>query len=300
MLAVLLSNAGVLVQAQNGQQVFQIELQDMFELIRYLIGLAFVIFGTFVLLYNGFATQVFLKNYDSAQKVNGLVISCEAGRNPETGGIEYTTQAIFSTVLPTHDGYIKHPDTETAGNPMGGQEYIHRFQSNWKTPPGTSVDLYCIPQQPQSAITKEFLDQQRSSFSWLTVISVLLPAIALGGLFVGLCITEVLRSPQDKHWVGWIISAVGTLSIFFLCWGICDARFCEHAATTYLSAHPVVRRVAMERPPSTIVLTPPGSPKQGGSSGGVALDPAGVHADQNLGISPVRSRSSLTSNDDFV
>jgi hypothetical protein len=266
-------------------------------LIRYLIGLAFVVFGSFFLLYKKCATRLFLKRYHDPQKVTGVVIACTLNTNSKTSA-RYDVQVVFSAAPSNPTDYVKHPDVESFGEVALSQEYLHIFTSYWMSPPGSKIDLYCIPDRPQSAVTKDLLDEKKASFSWFAVIAVLLPAIAIGGSFVALCADVIGDFPKEKRWVGWTIFSVCTLCFFGFGWGICDDMFCEYIADNFLSSQPVYRKVSTMRPPSTIVLTPPSSPRAQNQSIGDLGDLAGIYSAQNLGIQHCRSQSSLTTDND--
>lgn len=281
---------------ENKNQFFDVELEDIFALVRNLIGLACVVFGTFFLLYKRCCQRIFLRRYRDAQIVTGVVVACTLNKNSSTSA-RYDVQVVF-TYTPTYQTeYVRQPDVESYAGLS--QEYMHVFTSYWMCPQGSKIDLHCIPNQPQSAITKEFLEEKRASFSWFFVVLVILPALALGGYLVSLCVKVIGEFPDTKHWVGW--TTFGVCCFFITCfgWSTSDDAFCEHVNDTFLSAHPVYRRVTATRPPSTIMLTPPSSPGAHPPPGKARLgDPYAPHAEQSLGIQHCRSQSSLTTEND--
>jgi hypothetical protein len=58
----------------------EMEIEAWFDLIRYMLGLSFVIFAIFSLLYRPIATRFFLRRFDrpdEIEEINGVVLSCE-------------------------------------------------------------------------------------------------------------------------------------------------------------------------------------------------------------------------------
>jgi len=293
----LLLPQNILAQNDN-KKFFDVDLIDIYHLARYMLGVACIVFAGFFLLYNTCALRIFLKRYRDPQVVNGVVVACTVNRNSNSSA-RYDIQVVFAYTPTTQTEYVKQPDVESfAGLP---QEYMHVFSSYWMSPQGSKIDLYCIPDQPKSAVTKEFLDEKKASFSFLYVALMLIPILTLGAYFVSICVKIIGDFPEDKRWVGWVTFGIFSVLLLGFATATCDNAFCEYVAENFLSTQMVYRRVAVTRPPSLIMLTPPTSP--GGSipqeqrRGSLLGDPAGPHA-KDLAIQHCRSQSSLTTDDE--
>jgi hypothetical protein len=283
----------------QSKQVFDVEIEDIFALIRYMIGLGFVVFGTFFLLYKDCAKREFLKRYQDAQILTGEVVACTLNKTNYTSP-RYEVHVIFTAHPSDQTDYVKHSDPESYGGAIMSQDFLHSFISYWMAPEGSKINLYCIPDQPQSAITKDFLEEQLASFSWVAFVTILIPALGIAVLFVTLCMETIDEFPNDKHWVGWTLFGICNLAVFVLSWGACDEMFCDYAAETFLSSQPVYRKVLTTRPPSTIILTPPASPRSQAQPTGERGEPSSLPPDLDLGIEQCRSQSSLTTENDLV
>jgi len=228
----------------SADRIFDVEIQDLIILFRYLIGLGFVIFGVFFLLYKDFATKIFLERYDEENKVIGLVVACDGTKGQR--GRKYEVQVVYRAdppkTTPQRRRIRRNEDPKAASGPLLQQEYMHKFKSNWMTPQGTILDLYLIPDQPRSAVTKDLLDTKKEFFSWTNALTILIPGCGLAAIFVDLCMDMFSNFPPDRAWVGWSISGAWVVLAVFVSWAICDNQFQNQTRQTFLSSYPVQRR----------------------------------------------------------
>lgn len=270
-------------------RIYDIEIRDLFALFRYLIGLAFVIFGMFYLLYKDYAVRVFLQQYDTSEKVTGLVVSCKeeqprhvSNSNSKNktltsiyegdGGEEqqkqkpvkqYKVDVIYTAAMEHYEEDDRRKRKEPAVGPLlvVQQEYKHKFVSNWLAPQGTTMDLFMIPSKSRSAITREMLETNRNKFTWLHALAVLVPGLSLAGGFVWLCYDRIQNEfPPDKGWVGWVMFVTLLILIVLASFSLCDYQFQEYVFETFLSSYPIQRRdslgniVNQPPPPTTVFL----------------------------------------------
>jgi hypothetical protein len=75
------------------------EIEDWTNLIRHLIGLGFVLFVTFSVVYDDLANQTFLKNYAKAEPIAGKAISCKEMKDQVK---KYEIQVIYAATSPKY------------------------------------------------------------------------------------------------------------------------------------------------------------------------------------------------------
>lgn len=236
----------------SANDLFDTDLDDLLSLFRYLIGLAFTIFGMFFLVYKDYAARVFVQFYDSAEIVSGYVVACQ-----ETSSRTHQVQVVFA--VPRAPLAQPQPMDSTAGEILlQQQEYMLKYDSQWLIPQGTSMDLYYIPGKPRSAVTKDRLESTRSMFSWAKSLSVLVPGMMLVVVFTSLCIDVINDFPNGSEWTGWVAFVICSGWIVLASWSICDYQFQDYAKKYFLSAYPVQRRDSNGNivPPPTVVVTP--------------------------------------------
>ncbi len=242
----------------SANRIFETEIDDLLILFRYLIGLAFTVFGIFFLLYKDYATKIFLQFYENAEIVSASVVACntiQSGR--------YQVKVVFSAASPkTLLQPRGHVNPTGAGDALLQQEYMLKYDSLWLTPQGTRMDLYLIPGKPRSAITKDLLDSGRESFSWTKALSILVPGLMLVVVFISLCIDIINNFPPGSQWTGWIAFVIGSGWIVLASWSFCEYQFQDYAKMKFLSAFPVQRRDSNGNivPPPLAMPTPTTSP----------------------------------------
>lgn len=221
---------------------FDTDIDDLLTLFRYLIGLAFTIFGMFFLVYRDYAARVFVHFYDAAEIVPGYVVACQ-----ETRKGAYQVQVVYTVPCqkaPTLQPHSQLQGTESSTEEilLQQQEYMLKYDSLWLTPQGTSMDLYYIPGKPRSAVTKDRIETTRAMFSWAKSLSVLVPGTMLVVVFVSLCIDVINDFPRGSEWTGWVALVICSGWIVLASWSICDYQFQDYAKNYFLSAYPVQRR----------------------------------------------------------
>lgn len=218
------------------------ELKDLHELFRYMLGLSFIIVGIFFLAYRDMKMLNLVRSYDRSNPTKGQVLSCE-----EIPGLlgQYETQVIYSAGIPRHLR-LSHLRQRRYRTVVGGsllqQDYCRRFKSNWKSEPGAMMDLYLIPDQPRSAANEELLSSVREDISRVRLGMILVPGVLLAMLFFFLCFEAVQHGHPRNRWISWIVFCVCMSLVLFGTWVFCDAGYKQEAEHHFFSAYAVQRR----------------------------------------------------------
>jgi hypothetical protein len=227
----------------NDETEEEILIEDWFNLIRYMMGLAFLIFGILFLLYSDIGTYSLLRSYNKlGRSIPGEVLSCA-----EIPGHvkKFEIEVLYSAESPKYKDYRKqfrYPDA------METREYLRRFQTDWKTPRGSMVELIILPGIPTSACTSEMIDLKLYSISKLGTLPaklcmVLPPALTLICLFSYLAYRQVMDFSSNSSFVTSYIVVVSCLMLFVLIsWSICDVQFQEMKRKVFHSAVCVRRK----------------------------------------------------------
>jgi hypothetical protein len=239
------------VWSDGNERYLQVaEIEDWANLIRHLIGLGFVLLVTFSIVYDDLATHIFLKNYAKAERIAGKVVSCEEMKDQVK---KYEIQVVYAATSPKCAYRYIHQDTTgpiststSSPHALLQKQYVRRFESNWMTPRGSSIDLFLIPSLPRSACTPELIDVhvQQGSKRKRRMTLVFLPAMTMISIFLGLSILEILNLPEPRHrLVGWIV-LLGCFVLFVcLSWSFCDYHFQQSARATFMAAVPVKQTI---------------------------------------------------------
>jgi hypothetical protein len=200
-------------QGVNSQgNATEIEIEAWFTLFRYLVGLGFVIFGAYTILYNDIATYIFLKKYQKATPIQGQVLSCEE----LPGNVKkYEIQVLYSAIVRkfASDPRLRFRYPEAL---LLQKEFLRRFESNWLIPRGSSVDLLLL---------------------------IIIPATSLIALFAGLSIREVLTFDwRTEQLLGWAFLIFCCGLFVCLSWSFCDFQFQARAKNIFFSAVPKQRK----------------------------------------------------------
>jgi hypothetical protein len=227
-------------QGVNSQgNATEIEIEAWFTLFRYLVGLGFVIFGAYTILYNDIATYIFLKKYLKATPIQGQVLSCEE----LPGNVKkYEIQVLYSAIVRkfASDPRLRFRYPEAL---LLQKEFLRRFESNWLIPRGSSVDLLLLPGFPKSGCTPEMIDAKKSQLSIARIILTIIPATSLIALFAGLSIREVLTFDwRTEQLLGWAFLIFCCGLFVCLSWSFCDFQFQARAKNIFFSAVPMQRK----------------------------------------------------------
>jgi hypothetical protein len=158
LLALLLCN--VVHGDGDGESEEEVLVEDWFDLIRYLMGLAFLIFGIFFVLYSVIATYSMLRCYNKTGRiVTGEVLPC----TDVPGHVKkFEIEVLYSADTPQFKdsrNKFRYPDA------METKEYLRRFQTDLKTPRGSMIELITLPGIPTSACTSEMIGLKLNSLS---------------------------------------------------------------------------------------------------------------------------------------
>ena len=205
---------------------------DWFNLIRYLFGLGFVIFGATSLLYSHLSTYLLLQKYKSTGKtISGQVLSCE--EDPRF-------LKKFSLEIFYRRGIKQQADSEEA---VRRRDYVLQACTDWKFPPGTKTDLLVLPDEPKSACTTEIVDANLYNHSHLFTILVLIPSMTLTAAFLFLIYREIasLESTSEQV-IASTISVVWASVCCCISYFFCRARFHREKSATFPDAVRVNKR----------------------------------------------------------
>jgi hypothetical protein len=227
----------------------EVLVEDWFDLIRYLMGLAFLIFGIFFVLYSDIATYSMLRCYNKTGRiVPGEVLSCEdVPGHVKKFEIEVLYSADTAQFKDSRNKF-RYPDA------METKEYLRRFQTDWKTPRGSMIELIILPGIPTSACTSEMIRLKLNSLSKLgtgliaKLGLVLPPALTLIGIFSYLVYRKVTEFSSRRTFVTSLVVVGLCLILFlFISLSICDHQFQDRKRRVFHSAVCVRRKNGSRR-----------------------------------------------------
>lgn len=185
------------------------------DLIRYLLGLFFVILGLHLLLYTPFSVHVTWKQYLTqkaySRKVLGDILSCTKINNSPLPQFEVSV-LYTARVNPYANNHsrsrmeFRHPDKFVE------KRFIRRFVISCFLPrKPQSVDVLFLPGMPRSGCLAEVAERKVAEYSRCRTFLLLILGIFLIGVFILLASVEV-REMEDKE-LGWAV-LVCTLLLF--------------------------------------------------------------------------------------
>lgn len=228
----------------DGETEGEVLVENWFDLVRYLLGLAFLIFGIFFLLYSDIATYSLLRGYNKfGRSIPGEVLSC----TDIPGHVKkFEIEVLYSAETPQYKDYRKqfrYPDV------METKEYLRRFQTDWKNPRGSMVELILLPGIPTSACTTEMIDMKLNKMSLLgtgligKLCVVLPPALTLIAIFSYLVYRQVTNfSSQEAYITSSVVVVLCFLLFVFISLSVCDHKFQDLKRRVFHSAVCVSRR----------------------------------------------------------
>lgn len=228
----------------DGETEGEILVEDWFNLIRYLMGLACLIFGVFFLLYSDIATYSLLRYYNKlGRSIPGEVLSC----TDVPGHVKkFEIEVLYSAQSPQFKDSrtkFRYPDA------METKEYLRRFQTDWKHPRGSMVELIILPSIPTSACTSEMIDLKLDRLSLLgtgiigKLCLILPPAFTLIAIFSCLAYRQVKEFESKEAFVTSCVVVVLCLVLFlFVSLSVCDHQFQDLKRRVFHSAVCVSRR----------------------------------------------------------
>jgi hypothetical protein len=195
----------------------EMEIEAWFDLVRYMLGLSFVIFAIFSLLYRPIATRVFLRRFDQPDKIeeiNGVVLSCE-----EMQGFvkRYELQVHYTgRYAPTRR---RHADA------LLESKFLKRMESNWHTPRGSSIPLIMLKNIPRSACSREWIEKERAQAACAREVVMMVPALCLLTLLLTFCIHEIVNFPENTRNTGWFVLGAIVTVVVWVSWSFADHQF---------------------------------------------------------------------------
>lgn len=185
-------------QEAEEERLHEIIVEDWYDLVRYLVGLGFCIFGLIGLYFHQFASYYFLKRYtnpNGTERKMGRVISCEPMRVRPQEPLSHTTSTlsaetedenpaskrnferyrrkkgyrifvVYSAAAPHRRGMCGAcgPDTTTVSHTSISAEslvetyYFQWFRTSKQVPIGSAISLILLKDNPKSACTPELLN----------------------------------------------------------------------------------------------------------------------------------------------
>ena len=214
----------------------EIRVEDWFNIIRFQVALAIVIFGCHLILYSDVAMWLFLKQYKDTelkQDIEGTVLSCVEAKGYHK---KYEIILMYSSMEPIND-------KASSKKKLVPKEFIVKSLTDWKTPRGTKVKLNCIKSYPRSACTSDIIEKELERLQSLLLsrgMVVLLPAILLLGLFVTMSVIDISKFNSAKtHAIGFsLLASIMVGATMFSSW-MCHQNFIRERQHTYLSAIPI-------------------------------------------------------------
>lgn len=238
------------------------EVEDWFDLVRYLMGISFVTFGALVLMYEPLHMHHLLRRYHhSSRRIQGTVLSCE--EIPDAVKkfrlrIIYSAPSMSSTTNSSHASSSLSgvgPARRQIGNHEGPKQddvllyvdYLKYQESNWLLSRGSSVDLLLLPNEPRSACTREWVDICYTDYASVRrAIIIFIPSSLILLLLSWLCIQKINIFPKSgQRKLGTLVALLTFIASFFIALSVAHHKMKETTRKLLFNA-----RVARKSSPS--------------------------------------------------
>jgi len=212
------------VCAEGGNDGF--DMEELWSLFRFLIGLGVVISALQLLLYRNFATYLHLKKYRSNGRItSGDVLSCDKCNSTTPTNGAYEIHVLYSARQHKYTDprmRFRFPDANTT------KRLLRRFQTQSTYSRGSKIEIIFLPNEPRSGITFETLEAKEgyNCSHCFRAVFILVPGLILISTFLILSVWEiqVMDNERDKL-IGYISLILTSLIFFFGSRNIADKQF---------------------------------------------------------------------------
>lgn len=194
------------------------DLSEWTGAVRYLLGLSLVIFGLHFLLYGHVLSYKLWKRYrDEGTVIPGDVIACETLINRFEVTVMYT--ATVYKFKNSRQRFRLVPDS------VENKRFMRKFMSvdDSPVPRGSIVRILLLQGMPRSGVLIEEVEQHIRVHSHCRTVLILLPGLALIGIFLGLISNELQQMDDSNN--GWIVSGILICLVICLARMVCRKRF---------------------------------------------------------------------------